>query len=93
MNMSIGKRVNGFMKKEDEKQLGVILRKAFVSCNPNPGRKGCPDQALIRNLAFHKKIGSPRLFEQVTVHMAECSECVKDALHYVEKYRKQAKKK
>jgi hypothetical protein len=74
-------------------RLGKSLRKAFVSCNPNPGRKGCPDSKLIRDLAFHRKIGGPKKFEQVTLHIAECSECAKDALRYVEEYKKQEKKK
>jgi hypothetical protein len=81
------------LTEDEERQLGKSLRKAFVTCNPNPGRKGCPDSELIRDLAFHKKIGGPQLFEQVTLHMAECSECAKDALRYVEEYKKQAKKK
>jgi hypothetical protein len=85
--------LNRILTEDEEKRLGKSLRKAFVSCNPNPSRKGCPDPKLIRDLAFHKKIGSPQLFEQVTIHMAECSECVKDALRYVEEYKKQAKKK
>jgi hypothetical protein len=93
MTMSAKDKSNRFMTEEDEQRLGENLRKALVSCNPNPERKGCPDQALIRDLAFHKKIGDPQLFVQITVHMAECSECTKDALRYVEEYKQQKKQR
>jgi hypothetical protein len=93
MTMRARKKANEFLTREDEKRLGENLRKVHVSCNPNPERKSCPDQAIIRDLAFHKKIGSPQLCEQVTVHMAGCSECTKDALRYVEEYKKQKRKK
>jgi hypothetical protein len=89
MTMSARKKANRFLTREEDKRLGKNLQKVLVSCNPNPERKGCPDQAIIRDLAFHKEIGSPQLFEQVTVHMAGCSECTKDALRYVEEYKKQ----
>ena len=92
MTMRTDDEVNRFMTEDEEQRLGESLRKALVSSNPNPDRKGCPDQKLIRDLAFHKKIGNPQLFEQVTVHMAECSECVRDALRYVDEYRQQRKR-
>jgi hypothetical protein len=91
MTMRSRKKANRFLTKEEEKMLGENLRKVLVYCNPNPERRGCPDQATIRDLAFHKKIGSPQLHEQVTVHMAGCSECTKDALRYVEEYKQQRK--
>jgi hypothetical protein len=93
MAMSATKKTDKFLTREAEKLLGENLRKVLVSCYPNPERIGCPDQAVIRDLAFHKKIGSPQLFEQVTGHMAGCSECSKDALRYVEEYKKQKRKK
>ena len=84
---------NQFMTEAEEQRLDESLRKAFASCNPNPDRKGCPDPKLIRNLAFHRKIGDPQVFEQVAAHMAQCSECVRDALAYAEEYKKQRKEK
>ena len=85
-------KVNRFMTEAEEQRLGESLRKAFASCNPNPERKGCPDPKLIRDLAFHRKIGDSQVFEQVTAHMAECSECVRDALAYAEEYKRHRKK-
>ncbi|MDM7996219.1 MAG: hypothetical protein QUT30_11125 [Acidobacteriota bacterium] len=78
-----------FMTEEEERRLGEGLRKYLLSSHPNPDRNGCPDQKLLRDLAFHKKLGNPQLFEQVTVHMSECSECVRDALRYAEEYKQQ----
>lgn len=80
------------MTEDDEERFGQSLQKALVSNNPNPGRKGCPDQKLIRDLAFHKNLGNSLLFEQITAHMAECSECVRDALRYVDEYQKKKRK-
>jgi hypothetical protein len=90
--MSADDDVNQFMTDDEEQRWGDSLRKALATCNPNPERKGCPDSKLIRDLAFHRKIGDPKIFEQVSAHMSECSECVRDALAYVEEYKKQSKK-
>jgi hypothetical protein len=78
-----------FMTEEEERRLGEGLRKYLLSSHPNPERKGCPEQRLLRDLAFHKKLGNPQLFEQVTVHMSECSECIRDALRYSDEYKQQ----
>jgi hypothetical protein len=90
--MTTNDSTGGFLTKEEEQRLGEVLRKAFISENPNPGREGCPDPKTIRDVAFHKKIGDPQTFERVTLHMAECSACVRDALAYVEEYKERRKK-
>ena len=92
MMMRTNNEANRSMTEDEEQRLGESLRKTLVASNPNPDRKGCPDQKLIRDLAFHKKMGNPQLFEQVTVHMAGCSECVRDALRYVNEYKQQRKR-
>jgi hypothetical protein len=89
--MSADDDVNQFITDEEEQLWRESLRKAFAFCNPNPERKDCPDPKLIRDFAFHKKISDPQVFEQVTAHMAECSECVREALSYAEEYRKRRK--
>jgi hypothetical protein len=91
--MSTDDDANQFMTEADEQLWGEKLRWAFAKCSPNPKRKGCPDPKLIRDLAFHKKIGNRQVFEQVTEHMAKCSECVSDALRYVDEYKKQREEK
>jgi len=80
---------NRFLTKDEEQRFGENLRKALIYQNPNPGREGCPDPKIIRDLAFHKRIGKAQLFEQVTDHMSKCSACVRDALSYAEEYKEQ----
>jgi len=76
------------LSKDEEQRFGEILRRVLVSEYPNPSREGCPNPEIIRDLAFHKKIGGPKAVEQVTTHMFHCSACVRDALTYVEEYKK-----
>ena len=76
-----------FLTKEEERRLGESLRKVLISDRPNPSRKGCPDPKTLRDLAFHKRIGNPEVFERATAHVAECSACVRDALEYAEEYK------
>jgi hypothetical protein len=73
--------------------LGESLRKALISDKPNPSREGCPDPKTLRDLAYHKRIGNPEIFERTTAHMAECSACVRDALGYAEEYKEQRRKR
>ncbi len=92
MRMHTDEQVNQSIAKDKERKLEEMLKELLVSGNPNPERKGCPDQKLIREIAFHKPLGDPQLFEQITAHMTECSECVRDALRYVNEYRQRKKK-
>lgn len=87
--MRIKNETESFMTEEEERRLGEGMRKYLLSSHPNPDRNGCPDQKLLCDLAFHRKLGNPQLFEQVTVHMSECSECVRDALRYGDEYKQQ----
>jgi hypothetical protein len=82
-----------FLTQDEERRLGESLRKALISDKPNPSREGCPDPKTLRDLAFHKRIGNPELFEQTTAHMAECSACVRDALGYAEEYKEVRKRR
>ena len=79
------------LSKNEERRFGESLRRILISEYPNPGREGCPNPEIIRDLAFHKKIGSPQTVEQVTIHMFQCSACVRDALAYVEEYKEMKK--
>jgi len=58
-------RQNGegdFLTKDGERRFAENLRKVLFSDNPNPRRKGCPDPTTIRDLAFHRRIGTPEVF-------------------------------
>jgi len=85
-------RETQFLTEEEERRLGESLRKALISDRPNPNREGCPDPKTLRDLAFHRRMGDPEVFERATVHMAECSACVRDALGYAEEYKDLRKK-
>jgi hypothetical protein len=90
--MDIKREENQYMTKEEELRFGEIFRKVMVSEYPNPDRVGCPDTRIIRDLAFHRKVVDPPTFRQITTHMSECSECTRDALRYVEEYKKAKKR-
>ena len=85
-------RETQFLTEDEERKLGESLRKALISDRPNPNREGCPDPKTLRDLAFHRRIGDPEVFERATVHVAECSACVRDALGYAEEYKDLRKK-
>jgi hypothetical protein len=74
------------LSKDEERRFGKSLQKALLSNYPNPSREGCPNPKILRDIAFHKRM-TPNAFEQVTLHIAECSACVRDALGYAEEYR------
>jgi hypothetical protein len=90
--MDIKREENQFMSEEEERRFGEIFRKVLVSEYPNPDRVGCPDTKIIRDLAFHRKVVDPQTFMQITTHMSECSECTREALRYVEEYKKAKKR-
>ena len=75
------------LTKDQEARLQESLQESLASANPNPERIGCPSPRILRDLAFHKKLGNPQLFEDVTLHLAQCSACVRDAMEYGEEYR------
>jgi hypothetical protein len=81
-----------FLTKDEERRIGEGLKRALISDNPNPDRIGCPQPKILRDIAFHKKLRHPKLFEEVTTHMARCSACVRDALAYGEEYKEQKRK-
>jgi len=97
MNSGMAMRTNDagnrFLTRDEEERLGESVRKVLIADKPNPNREGCPHPIIIRDLAFHKKIGTPETFEQVTAHMAECSACVRDALAYAEEYKERKKRR
>jgi hypothetical protein len=83
---------DNFLSKDEERRIGEGLKRALISDNPNPDRIGCPEPKILRDLAFHKKLRDPKLFEEVTTHMARCSACVRDALAYGEEYKEEKRK-
>jgi hypothetical protein len=81
------------MTKSEEELRVEILKKAYISANPNPERKGCPEPKVLRDVAFHRNIGSQEQFEQIMDHLTQCSACVRDHMGFVEEYKEKKKRK
>jgi hypothetical protein len=81
------------LSKNEERRFGESLRRVLVSEYPNPDREDCPNPEIIRDLAFHRKIGNSQTLEQVTTHMFQCSACVRDALKYAEEYKERKRRR
>ena len=79
-----------FFSEEDDELFGEHLLRFLVKKYPNPDRIGCPDTGIIRDIAFRRKV-TPENLGKVTSHILKCSECIWDALAYVEEYRKTKK--
>ena len=43
-----------YLSKKDRKVLAETAKRVFLSRNPNPNGKGCPDPSVLRSLAFRK---------------------------------------
>src|SRR5579862_7870497 len=69
---------------QEERRLLEMLEQSSLNDYANPERKGCPDTAFVRKLAFHRK-SIPIRHPDLT-HVARCSPCFRDFLTY----RKQA---
>ncbi len=67
-----------FFTDEEERILEKIFVNAFISCNPNPNRHGCPDPKLIRDVAFHR-IRDKEQFIDLMDHLIKCSPCSREA--------------
>jgi hypothetical protein len=59
-------------------------RQAFLSDNPNPERKGCPDPQLLMNLAFRRADKESAM--RVTLHLRECSDCFREVNDYLQRF-------
>ena len=69
---------------QEERRLLEIFEQSSLNDYPNPERKGCPDTAFVRKLAFDRK-SIPIRHPDLT-HVARCSPCFREFLAY----RKQA---
>ncbi len=81
------------MTKSEEELRVEILKKAYISANPNPERKGCPEPKVLRDIAFHRNIGTPEQFAEIMEHLTKCSACVRDHMAFVEEYKEKKKRK
>ncbi|MBN1570719.1 MAG: hypothetical protein JXA73_22950 [Acidobacteria bacterium] len=77
------------MSKSEEKQQVEILKKAYMTVHPNPERKDCPEPKVLRDVAFHRNIGTQEQFEAIMDHLTQCSACVRDHMAFVEEYKEE----
>jgi hypothetical protein len=80
------------MTKSEEELRVEILKKAYMTVNPNPERKGCPEPKVLRDVAFHRNIGTQEQFEAIMDHLTKCSACVRDHMSFVEEYQEKKKR-
>lgn len=80
------------MTKSEEELRVEILKKAYMTVNPNPERKGCPEPKVLRDVAFHRNIGTQEQFEAIMDHLTKCSACVRDHMGFVEEYQEKKKR-
>jgi hypothetical protein len=73
-----------YLSKKDRKVLAETAKRVFLSRNPNPERKGCPDPSVLRSLAFRKP---PKNAIEVTLHLSHCSDCFRDAIGYSQEFK------
>jgi len=78
------KREAPYLSKKDRKVLADTAKRVFLSRNPNPERKGCPDPSVLRSLAFHNP---PKDAMEVTLHLSHCSDCFRDAMGYSQEFK------
>jgi hypothetical protein len=62
----------------------ATARQAFLSDNPNPERKGCPEPRLLMDLAFRRADKDSAM--RVTLHLRECSDCFREVSEYLQRF-------
>jgi hypothetical protein len=81
------------MAKSEEELRVEILKKAYMTVHPNPERKDCPEPKVLRDVAFHRNIGTQEQFEAIMDHLTKCSACVRDHMAFVEEYKEKKRRK
>jgi hypothetical protein len=77
-------RETPFLSKGDLKTLSETATRVFLSSHPNPERKGCPDPRVLRGLAF---LRTTKDAVEITLHLAECSDCFRDFADFGQQYK------
>src|SRR6185437_1851163 len=66
------------------------LQDSILRDYPNPERKGCPGDAVLRELAV-RPLGRPVADDPHWHHITHCSECYREFLAFNNAFRQQAK--
>jgi len=76
-------RVQKSVPKKLEEQLLKAGSRVFLTQFPNPGRQGCPESKLLKNLAWRRRF--PEVSE-VVEHLTQCSPCSQEHRRYLRGY-------
>jgi hypothetical protein len=64
-------------------RLRIAVQDAILRDYPNPERKDCPDNALVREVAWRDEL----IKDAVWQHITHCSPCYAEFLRFKEKWR------
>jgi hypothetical protein len=59
------------------------VQEAILNNYPNPNRAGCPENAMIREVAFREELTKDQVWE----HITHCSPCYAEFLKFKEEWR------
>jgi hypothetical protein len=65
-------------------RLRLAVQEAILRDYPNPERKGCPDNALVREVAWRDEL----IKDAVWQHITHCSPCYAEFLAFKEEWRR-----
>ena len=70
-------------RKRNTTVFGQAVRDAILTDYPNPDRVGCPENAMIREVAFREELTKDEVWE----HITHCSPCYAEFLKFKEEWR------
>jgi hypothetical protein len=82
-NCHNGQRSMAETPQERYDRLRRTVQDAILSNYPNPNRQGCPEIAMIREVAFREELTKDEAWE----HITHCSPCYADFLRFKEEWR------
>lgn len=69
--------------REKYERLRKAVQKTILKGYPNPDRVGCPDNTMIREVAFREELTKDSIWE----HITHCSPCYAEFLKCKEEWR------
>jgi hypothetical protein len=69
--------------REKYERVRKAVQDAILNDYPNPDRVGCPENAIIRDVAFREELTKDPVWE----HITHCSPCYTEFLKFKEEWR------
>ena len=69
--------------REKYERLQKLIQGAILRDYPNPDRVGCPENMMIREVAFREELTKDEVWE----HITHCSPCYGEFLKFKEEWR------